>query len=135
MRVVLTEQAMLVLEPRYRAALGGQAQAFDYETRDGWRTYRVEISPMRDATGAINSVVAVIQDKTEHLRTATQLARSEARLRDAERIIGVGTWELALDNRTITYSDGFARAVGLDAGRHVTLEAIIARVHPEDREA
>lgn len=62
----------------------------------------------------------------------TALARSEERLRQFERLVGVGSWELSLGDGTITFSDGFGRLLGLPAGAPLNLEAYMRLVHPDD---
>jgi PAS domain S-box-containing protein len=129
----LPSAALAQLEPRYRAALEGIPQSFDYWAQDGTHAYWVQISPVPKADEEIGSVVAVIQDITERMRTTMELARSEARLRETERMIGVGSWELVLEGGELTYSDGFARALELDPGERLNLATLMARVHPDDR--
>ena len=62
------------------------------------------------------------------------LVRSEARLRRAEELVGVGSWELSLDGAVLTASDGFRRIHGLRPGDGHDLEAYVAMVHAEDRD-
>ncbi len=66
------------------------------------------MAAVRDRAGVIGSVVAVLQDCTEPLRVTAELARSEARLREAERMVGVGSWELTVETRELTFSPGSA---------------------------
>jgi PAS domain S-box-containing protein len=132
---LLPPDAAVILLPRYRAALAGVSQSFDYRTADATRTYRVQLVPVRDGEDAVTGVVAVMQDITEPLRVTAELARSEARLRDAERMVGVGSWELVLGTGEFTFSPGFAGLLGLDGIDRLTVEDYLACVHPEDREA
>jgi PAS domain S-box-containing protein len=60
-------------------------------------------------------------------------ARVEARLRETERMVGVGSWELVPANGTITYSTGFARLLGLAPDEGLNLDVFAEMVHPEDR--
>jgi PAS domain S-box-containing protein len=60
------------------------------------------------------------------------LARSEARLRQSERLVSVGSWELALGDSSITFSDGFARLLGLVPGTELDMTAYERLVHPDD---
>jgi hypothetical protein len=45
LREVLPPRLMSDLEPRYRAALAGEHQSFDYWSQDGESAYRVQITP------------------------------------------------------------------------------------------
>ena len=135
MRELLPPAAIDVLMPRYRAALAGTPQSFDYRTSDGTRTYRVQIAPLRDADGKVTSVVAVLQDTTERRRMNAELARSETRLREAELMVGLGSWELILSSGAITCSPGMIRLLDLDDGQPLDLEIFMQRIHPDDRAA
>src|ERR1700729_2467319 len=105
---VLPVHAAAAVLQRYPAALGGQPQSFEYRGQDGARgghphslesrgregprLYFVQLVPVPDGQGAIGSVVAVMQDVTERARMTSDLARSEGRLREDERMVGVGSW-------------------------------------------
>ncbi len=131
---ILPGHAVPILMPRYEAALGGEPQSFRYRTQDGRGVYEVQLVPARDCAGAITSVVAVMQDVTEHLRTTAALARSEDRLREAERMVGVGSWELVVATGEITYSAGLAALMELEDGRPLDSYRHLELVHPADRE-
>ena len=80
------------------------------------------------------SVVAVLQDVTDRLGTIAELSRSEARLGESERLVGVGSWEMTLETGEITYSQGFARLLGLAPGERLDSAGFVQMVHSEDRE-
>jgi PAS domain S-box-containing protein len=121
------------LLPRYAAALAGEPQAFEYRSQDPARSYWVQMTPTRGRDGVIDSVVSVMQDITERLRVTSELARSEARLHEAERMVGVGSWEMAVATRVITFSPGLARLVVLVDGQRLDAESHLQMVHPDDR--
>lgn len=123
-----------VLLPRYRDALCGVAQAFDHHTLDGTRTYRVQIAPIPDSDGHIASAVAVMQDITEHLRVSSELALSESRLREAERLAGVGSWEVRYPTQEVRYSPGVALLLGVPEDETLDLFSYFDHIHPDDRE-
>jgi diguanylate cyclase (GGDEF)-like protein/PAS domain S-box-containing protein len=62
-----------------------------------------------------------------------ELSRSEARLRESERLVGVGSWELVPETGAITYSPGFARLMKLSAGEVLDHPGFLELVHGEDR--
>jgi len=78
--------------------------------------------------------VSLLEDITERRRIADGLGRSEARLRQAEEMVGSGSWELSLDGETATWSDGFHRIHGVPVGEVPDSRTYLARVHPEDRD-
>jgi PAS domain S-box-containing protein len=120
------------LGPRYRAALAGEEQSLDY-----WEhglAYWVQINPVRDEQETVTSVVAVIQEITERARVTEALARSEARLGEAEQMVGVGSFELELATSAVTYSEGFRRLLGVSPEDELDLPAYMELVHPDDRD-
>jgi len=78
--------------------------------------------------------VSLLEDITERRRIADGLRRSEARLRQAEEMVGSGSWELSLDGETAAWSGGFYRIHGVPVGEVPDSRTYLARVHPEDRE-
>jgi PAS domain S-box-containing protein len=131
---VLPASLMAELEPRYRAALAGDAQSFDYWSHDASRAYWAQITPVWGGDGALTSVVAVMQDVTDRLGTIEDLSRSEARLDESERMVGVGSWEMTPETGALTYSQGFARLLGLAPGETLDSAGLMTMVHPEDRQ-
>ena len=130
----LPAAAWAELRPRYEAACSGLPQSFDYHSHDGRHAYWVQISPVPDAAGDVTSVVAVLLDVTARLELQDELAQSEARLREAERMVGVGSWELDLAGGGITCSDGFRRILGVPLDAAIDLDSFLGRVHPDDRD-
>jgi PAS domain S-box-containing protein len=131
---VLPADAMRILIPRYEAALGGAPQAFEYHAQDGTRVYSVQLVPIPGDDGVIGTVVAVMQDVTQRVQMTSDLARSEGRLREAERMVGVGSWELVVATGEITYSAGLARLLELEENQPLDKFAHLQLVHPADRE-
>ncbi len=75
-----------------------------------------------------------MRDVTDRVRMTSDLARSEDRLREAERMVGVGSWELVVASGEITYSAGLARLLELEEDQPLDKVAHLALVHPADRE-
>jgi PAS domain S-box-containing protein len=121
-----------VLEPHYEAALAGEPQSFEQRERAG-AIYSIEITPVLDTTGDVTSVLAVFQDVTDRARTIEALARSEARLREAERMVGVGSFERDLATGRLTYSQGFLKLLGLSPGDEIDMRGYARLIHPDDR--
>lgn len=71
-------------------------------------------------------------------RALTQLAHSEQRLRQAQGIANVGSWELDHKNQALLWSDQVFRIFGMaESDRQAfadTYEGFLSRVHPEDRD-
>jgi len=89
----------------------------------------------RTLEGALR-IVARVSDVTARTERHDALRRSEARLRRAERIAGVGSWELDPATDRMVFSDEMLRIHGLPRGDgNVSVETARALVLPEDREA
>nr|WP_245516734.1 ATP-binding protein [Methylobacterium segetis] len=105
----------------------------------------LDYSPVLDEAGRPAGVIAVVVETTERVLAARQLQESQA-LADlyADRIqlalsagAIIGTWVWDLPNDQFTVDEAFARSFGLDPalGRvGLSLEQVIATVHPEDRQ-
>ncbi len=71
----------------------------------------------------------------ESSRALDEIRRSEARLKEAERLALIGNWERDLGSGQLTWSDEIFRILEIDpAGVGANHEAFLASIHPEDRE-
>ncbi|HYO56271.1 PAS domain S-box protein [Archangium sp.] len=92
-------------------------------------------APIRDASNAISGVVLVFRDQTEERRHQDQLRRSEQRLREAQRLARLGSWEWDLHTHQVTWSDELYRIHGLQPQEvPLTHDSFLEKLHPEDRE-
>jgi PAS domain S-box-containing protein len=82
------------------------------------RLLRVEasINPVLDEVGTITGFVAIQRDVTDAKRAEERLRRSEAALREAQRVAQVGSWEWEIDGDRVTWSDELFRIVGRSPG-------------------
>ncbi len=104
-------------------------------TRDG-REIEVEWhdQAIRDETGQPVSLLAVGQDVSQRLAAQAAMAASEARLKEAQRIAGLGNWELDLRTGALHWSEEIFRLFELDAlGFTPSYDAFLDVVHEDDR--
>src|SRR5260370_18089090 len=87
--------------------------------------------PVREPSGAISELVAVVTDITTQ-ELAKQM--SEAQMQLAVKASGVGMWDWDLITRQIVYTDQMAVYLGLFPDTSASEERFRACLHPDDRE-
>jgi PAS domain S-box-containing protein len=87
------------------------------------------------AAGTPLRMVGVNFDATERRRAEDERGRSEALLREMERIAHIGSWEWDLASGALSWSEELYRVYGLDpASGPVDFQRFLLQVHPDDRE-
>lgn len=88
-----------------------------------------------DAGGQLDAVLAVGVDVSERQLHEQQLRQSEARLKEAQRIARVGSWELDLRDNHLSWTDEIFHLFALDPTNFKpSYEAFLDAIHPEDRD-
>lgn len=91
---------------------------------------------LRREEGAAGAVVEVHADATALKAAEAALRAGEARLRLAQEVAGIGTWEWDPEADSFVWSPEHPALLGVPAGAAPeTLEGFLALVHPEDRAA
>jgi PAS domain S-box-containing protein len=99
------------------------------------RLLLVNAAPLRDGAGALEAVVATLDDVTHSEAAEHMLRESQARLKIAMTAAHMGAWTLDLARGALAYSDEFCELMGLPSGMsHPDLAALLAAIHPDDRE-
>ncbi len=86
-------------------------------------------------TQELQRVVADLRgEMAERARAQQALAASEARLREAQQVARVGSWEWDVERNTLWWSDELCAIYGFTPGSApATYEQYMERVHPDDR--
>ncbi|MHB8763252.1 MAG: PAS domain S-box protein [Deferrisomatales bacterium] len=91
---------------------------------------------LKDAEGRPAALATVGRDITERWRAEAALRASEQRLKRAQEIAHLGSWELEVTDHRLTWSDEAYRIFGHEPQAfEATYEAFLAAVHPDDRAA
>lgn len=130
---LFTPESVQYVEPFYRRAFAGESVRFDLPVFN--RVFGMSAAPFDHDGDEVTSIIVVAQDITEAKRTESALAESEARLQLALDVASVSTWDLDVASGSIHPSESVDQLLGTPAGSPPrTLEALVARVHPDDRE-
>ncbi|MBA3458017.1 MAG: PAS domain S-box protein, partial [Deltaproteobacteria bacterium] len=137
-RVHDPEQLPTVLAAWKAAIAAGAPLEIEFPLRaaDGsFRTFLTRVVPVRDGAGQVVQWFGTNTDVDALKRVEASLRESEATLKEAQRIAGLGNWNLNLATGELRWSDEIFRLFGIapdDFG--ATYEAFLRGVHPDDRE-
>jgi PAS domain S-box-containing protein len=110
----------------------GQAEA-RLRRHDGtYRWFLMRANPMRDESGNIVKWYGVNTDIEDRKRVEQELRHSEAFLAQGEAVSETGTFLWRMDTNEIRWSEQLRRVYEFEPGTRVTLNRIMARLHPED---
>jgi PAS domain S-box-containing protein len=116
---------------------GDQVKQFESEVvrKDGLPVpISLSMQAVFDERGRRVGTVAIARDITEQRLAQATLAEIETRVRESEAMAHVGSWLWDLRTGAVQWSDEFHRIHGVDPLEFEgTLEAHLARVHPDDR--
>ncbi|HEY9627052.1 MAG TPA: PAS domain-containing protein [Coleofasciculaceae cyanobacterium] len=91
-------------------------------------------SPIFDPQGQITSAIVVIQDITDRKRAEIALRQSQERAQLAIKVGRLGTWRYSLRTDQVELDERMHEIWGkTDKTRTISLEEVIARIHPDDR--
>jgi PAS domain S-box-containing protein len=82
-----------------------------------------------------NQLVLFIRDITDRKRSEMALRESEEKLKEAQQIGDLGSWELDLVSRKFTWSEEMYRLFGRDPNSPLpSFDESLSHIHPDDRE-
>lgn len=108
---------------------------FRQQRRDGnWVDIQTGVSPFRDIDGKIVGLVGIIRDITASKQVERELHEREQQLQAAIDLAKLGIWKLYLKTSQIECSARSKAHFGYPADTCMTLDMIIERIIPEDRD-
>ena len=116
-------------------ALSRGSSVFEWRhQRPDGSQWDAEVTLMRFELGGRTLLQFTLIDITARRQAEAALKASEARLKEAQRVAGVGSWELDMRTQRVTWSDEMFHLFELDAVlTEPSYDNFLARVHPDDR--
>ena len=125
--------------PLARVARGEDLRDYEVRVRRTDTTWERIISYSGTVVGDIGGkslAFVTLRDVTEQKKTADAMRLSELRLRNAQRIAHVGSWEWDVPNDKLHWSDQLFEIFGIAKEQFEgNYQAFLCRIHPADRDA
>lgn len=134
---LLPQEEYQRLRPTLDRAQQGHSVQFDFHliVRGQSKVFRQLLTPVVRIDGTVCKLVGLTLDLTHERTAAEALQRSEARLREAQRVAQIGSWDLDIPTNALTWSDEVYRIFEIDPnGFGASYDAFLQLVHPDDRE-
>lgn len=93
----------------------------------------LDVQPSWDATGKLTGFLEIGLDITSRRLAREQLRKTNAFLDRAEKIAGVGSWEVDLQTQALTWSEQMFHIYDLSPGKQPTQQESIDLFAPEER--
>lgn len=104
-------------------------------TPDGQSSWvRTSKVALRNDIGEVIGILGVYDDITAQKQAKQDLLLSESRLKEAQGVAHLGSWELDLLKNDLWLSDENHRIFGIAPDERNTYETFLNTVHPDDRE-
>jgi PAS domain S-box-containing protein len=117
-----------------QSVVGYQAHGFPPSDPGHRYEFQVNLHPVKGAGGAVERIIAVVQDITVLKRTQAELRLLQRRLAEAQQVAGVGSWEWNVLEDKMWLSDELYRLFGRERGSFTpSWETFVEQVHPGDR--
>ncbi len=124
--------------PYVEALLSGEVPADPIEKRYTQKSGETIVGSLtttllRDQGGQVTHIIGMLQDITQRQHAEDQLRKSDAHLRTAQRIGKLGSWEFALQTRSLSWSEEVFHIYGREPALGApTYEELQHAIHPED---
>jgi PAS domain S-box-containing protein len=112
-----------------------EGETVSFETQILEQDYFYYITPIREESGCINRVLAVVQNITERKKTERLLRENEERYRLVLEQTGQLVYDLDLTTNTLKWSGAIERLTGyLPSDYQLSIAEWAEQIHPDDRE-
>lgn len=91
-----------------------------------------EYRPLHEPDGSISGIIITVNDVTEKVEARLKAEESEKRLNIVINAGELGTWEWAIQDDGMKYSEKFLEILGFEKHAHPTHEELLKRLHPDD---
>ncbi|MDX5480693.1 MAG: PAS domain S-box protein [Hymenobacteraceae bacterium] len=112
-----------------------QGETVMYQTGQGNQWFEVAFRPVVTAENKTISVALSIHNISEQKKAIESIKRSELQLSHAHRIAKLGSWEYDFKGDLLTMSGTLFTIYGLPNDFRPTFQNVLARFHPDDRDA
>ena len=92
-------------------------ESFAGDSPQNRRYFSIFHTPIKDSNGKITGAAVYAKDHTEHKEAEEALKKSEAQLKEGQRLSKVGNWEWSIENDIVSWSDELYNIAGLDLER------------------
>lgn len=104
------------------------------QTRTGPRILHTRKLTLADEQGQAQYLLGISEDITERKQAGEAIRKSEAQMKEAQRMAMIGSWELDLLTGGLYWSDEVFHIFEIDRVRFgASYEAFLNAIHPEDR--
>ncbi|MCP5390008.1 MAG: PAS domain-containing protein [Sphingomonadaceae bacterium] len=100
---------------------------------DGHNTWSMRVAPYRTSDDRIDGVTMTFNDVTADLALQSELESQQRRLQLALSVAGIGVWEYLVESGETLLDDNERILLGIGPDDSTHADAIIARIHPDDR--
>ncbi|WP_262511107.1 PAS domain S-box protein [Larkinella arboricola] len=95
--------------------------------------YNITYTPLLDDQGQTYAILDIAIDVTESIRARQKIEEAESALRGAVELAQLGTWELDVATRQVTYSDRIKSWLGVSQDE-IKLNLLYNPIHEDDRQ-
>jgi PAS domain S-box-containing protein len=127
-------------EPHFADMLSGRVTSYQFEKRYIHKNGSIiwvslNVADLKSVDGTVIGSIATVEDITERKRAEEALRKSEAHLKEAQRVAHIGSWEYDEQTNEFSWSDELFRITGVKKENFKpSYESFLEIIHPDDRD-